>query len=877
VNEQKLKTRRRWLVPEVVQTSAMDCGPASLKCLLEGYGVHVSYGRLREACQTDVDGTSIDSLEEVAVQLGFHADQVMLPVDHLLLEEVGALPAIVVVHRPDGSTHFVVLWRRHGPFVQIMDPVAGRRWLTVERFLADIYVHSMAVPAEEWRAWAHSERFTGLQRRRMRNLAIRHDTLLAHSLADPDWRPIARLDAALRMTEALVRSGGLRRGTQAERALKHAYQHEESIPRHYWSVSLSSAGENHVTMSGAVLIHVRGLATGAASPASAELSAALAEKPVSPAVELLSLLRADGMLVPAVLLSALALATAGVVTEAVLLRGFFDLARELGLAGQRMAAVAALITFFLGMLALEWPLAANLLRQGRRLEIRLRQAFLEKIPRLGDRYFQSRAKSDMADRSHIIHKIRHLPELGSQLVRGVFELALTAAAIAWIDPAGTPLAIAAAGIGVALPLITQRAIRERDLRFRTHGAALSGFYLDGLLGLVPIRTHGAERAVRRQHGRLLGEWARAGLGVQRVALWVQAVQLAAGYGLAAWLLFDHLARRGEAGGALLLVYWALNLPVIGEQIGLAAWQYPAFRNITLRLLEPLGALEGQGASAPAPFGESRQVALGVSIRLENVSVVAAGHTILEDVTLSIPSGSHVAIVGPSGAGKSSLMGLLLGWHRPAKGRLLVDGATLEGGAEDFAELRRRTAWIDPAVQLWNRSMYENLRYGTRYNSAQAMTEVIEAAGLRNVLEKLPHGLETRLGEGGALVSGGEGQRVRLGRAMLRSDVRLAILDEPFRGLDYEQRRDLLEAARRLWAQATLFCVTHDVASTRMFERVLVIENGCVVEDGSPAHLAAQPDSRYSAMLAQEMTARSVLWSGGLWRRLRLENGKVGAA
>src|SRR3989440_12639089 len=112
--------------------------------------------------------------------------------------------------------------------------------------------------------------------------------------------------------------------------------------------------------------------------------------------------------------------------------------------------------------------------------------------------------------------------------------------------------------------------------------------------------------------------------------------------------------------------------------------------------------------------------------------------------------------------------------------------------------------------------------------------------------------------------------------MVRSGVRLAILDEPFRGLDCEQRRDLLDAARRLWRGATLFYVTHDVAATRMFERVLVVESGRVVEDGPPAHLAAQPDSRYRAMLAEEAAARSALWSGGLWRHLRLENGKVEA-
>src|SRR6266852_5015218 len=114
--------RRRLLVPEVVQTSAMDCGPAALKCLLEGFRIPVSYGRLREACQTDVDGTSIDTLEEVANQLGLDAEQVIIPHDHLLLPEARTLPSLCVVKLPNGLGHFVVLWRRHGHIVQVMDP-----------------------------------------------------------------------------------------------------------------------------------------------------------------------------------------------------------------------------------------------------------------------------------------------------------------------------------------------------------------------------------------------------------------------------------------------------------------------------------------------------------------------------------------------------------------------------------------------------------------------------------------------------------------------------------------------------------------------------------------------------------------------------------
>ena len=122
--------RRRWLVPEVVQTSAMDCGPAALKCLLEGFNIHASYGRLREACQTSVDGTSIDMIEAVARQLGLDAEQVMLPRDYLWVPEAEALPAMATIRQPNGMTHFVIVWRRHGDWLQIMDPAVGRRWMT---------------------------------------------------------------------------------------------------------------------------------------------------------------------------------------------------------------------------------------------------------------------------------------------------------------------------------------------------------------------------------------------------------------------------------------------------------------------------------------------------------------------------------------------------------------------------------------------------------------------------------------------------------------------------------------------------------------------------------------------------------------------------
>jgi predicted double-glycine peptidase len=249
------RVRRRLLIPEVVQTSAMDCGPAALTCMLEGFGIPVSYGRLREACQTDVDGTCIDTLEEAAVQLGLEAEQIILPVDHVLLPESHALPALVVVLQPNGLTHFVVVWRRHGRLVQVMDPALGRRWLTGRRFLEELYVHTLPIAAATWREWAGTAEFLGALRSRWARLRIAEPTterLLEAALADQDWRPLAALDAATRMVDAIVRAGGLRWGREAVRVLEVCHKRGavggangvHTISDAYWSVRPAPA-ETH--------------------------------------------------------------------------------------------------------------------------------------------------------------------------------------------------------------------------------------------------------------------------------------------------------------------------------------------------------------------------------------------------------------------------------------------------------------------------------------------------------------------------------------------------------------------------------------------------------------------------------------------------------
>ena len=837
----------------------MDCGPASLKALLEGFGISASYGRLREACQTDVDGTSIDKLEEASVQLGLDAAQVMLPADHLFLDEADALPALLVVRLPNGTTHFVVAWRRHGSWVQVMDPGVGRRWMRWRQLRDETYIHTQAVPADAWRDWAGTESFLKPLRRRIRDLGIRPAPYIDKATADASWRSLAAIDAAARLLTSLGRA------QSSEKLLQKLTEKPDQIPASYWTVK--ERGEN-LDIKGAVLIHVSG--TKLASAASAELLAALAEKPAAPGLQLLKLLRADGFLSPLVLIAAICLAACGTAAEALLLRGLFELGRYLGLAGQRMWAIGMLAAFLAALAAIEYPLFSGLLRAGRKLECRLRLAFLSGIPRLGDRYFQSRLISDMAERSHNVQKVRELPELAGRLLQAVAGIGITTAAIVWLYPASAPYAIAAAALSLILPVVTQPVLSERDLRVRSHTGALSRFYLDAMIGLVAIRAHGAERSIRGEHEKLLGEWASASLRLQRTAVAIEAAQLLTGYGLTAWLVLARLSAGGDPAGLLLLVYWALQLPVMGQEAAHLAWRYPGLRNVTMRLLEPLGSIPPDREPLTVPPFSTPSGPASISIR--SVTVIAGGNTILSEVSVEIPAGSHVAIIGASGAGKSSFAGLLLGWHRPASGEVFVDGRLLDN--DHLEQLRRGIAWVDPQIQLWNRSLYDNLRYGNDAAQSSALGAVIEAADLHAVLERMPDGLQTGLGEGGALVSGGEGQRVRMGRAMLRPDVRLAILDEPARGLDRNRRRELLRQARSAWRDVTMLCITHDVGDTMTFERVLVIDQGRVIEDGAPADLAAAPGSKYRALIEAEQQVREGMWTAKSWRPMRMEKGTL---
>jgi ABC-type bacteriocin/lantibiotic exporter with double-glycine peptidase domain len=739
---------------------------------------------------------------------------------------------------------------------------------------------------------------------------------------------LAALDAAVRLVASLVESKAIESGPsngEVLRQILHGYLKAAVeplmgnglpasgkdtpglIPEGCFSVmpykEKETAGSN-LSFHGAVLIKVNGLLAPQEIPEGApgmwiapELEAILHEAPSSIEKIIWDSLRQDGGMIPAVLAFTLLISAVSVSLQSYLLQGLFRFQYIFPSLDQRLYALGALFLFLALLFVLRLPMNATIQRVGRRLETRMRIAFLRKIPRLSDRYFHSRLTSDMTSRAHGLRSLRNLPLLAIQFFTTFFNLILTMAGVIWLQPAALVPALAAMVAFTAAGLGAHVILKENDLRQRTHAGALSRFYLDALRGLLPLRTHSAERAFRREHEALLSEWMRSNTDMTSTAMIVRSFSGLLYAAFSAWIGFSFIGQEATAGNGLLLFYWTLNLPVYGQALVQIVQEYPQVRNSLLRILEPLDApdenpdltqdgfveqttgdldhsdiVSVQPAASETTEGNLAAKASGVHIEMIGLHVVAGGHRILEDVNLEIQPGEHMAVIGPSGAGKSSLVGILLGWHKPAYGTCLVDGKVLEGGT--LIRLRRETAWVDPEVHLWNKSLLENLTYGSAGSDLSSRGLRIEEAELYSVIERLENGMQTRLGEGGGLVSGGEGQRVRLARGMNRENPRLVILDEPFRGLDRNQRRTLLKRARSFWQDATLITVTHDVGETRDFERVLVIKDGRIIEDAPPSALLEDGNSRYSELLKAEEYVRQRMWQSNSWRRLLMENGKL---
>ena len=281
--------------------------------------------------------------------------------------------------------------------------------------------------------------------------------------------------------------------------------------------------------------------------------------------------------------------------------------------------------------------------------------------------------------------------------------------------------------------------------------------------------------------------------------------------------------------------------------GLVAGAFGALSEVYGDLLRAAGAserLQELLAVEPAITAPANPVALpmpprgalafeGVTFRYPTRPEVSA----LDGLSLSVAPGEMLAVVGPSGAGKTTLFQLAQRFYDPQHGRVLLDGVDLK--AADPADVRQRIAMVPQEVVIFAASARDNLRYGNWDADEDAIWQAARDANAEGFLRQLPEGLDTFMGEGGARLSGGQRQRIAIARALLRHDAPLLLLDEATSALDAESEQLVQQALERLMAARTTIVIAHRLATVRAADRIVVMDQGRIVEQGRHAELTAQ--------------------------------------
>ena len=225
------------------------------------------------------------------------------------------------------------------------------------------------------------------------------------------------------------------------------------------------------------------------------------------------------------------------------------------------------------------------------------------------------------------------------------------------------------------------------------------------------------------------------------------------------------------------------------------------------------------------------------VAFENVSFsYQPEQPVLRELSFHVAPGETIAIVGPTGAGKSTLVSLLVRFYDPSSGRVLLDGQDLR--TLTVRSLRRQVAMVLQPPLVFPTTVRENIAYGRRDASLDEIRAAARAAQLEPLLEKLPHGLDTAVGEKGATLSEGECQRLTIARAILR-DAPILIFDEPTSALDAETEALLMGSLEELMRKRTTFVIAHRLSTVRRASRIMVLREGRIVELGSFAELMSR--------------------------------------
>ena len=429
-----------------------------------------------------------------------------------------------------------------------------------------------------------------------------------------------------------------------------------------------------------------------------------------------------------------------------------------------------------------------------------------------------------------------LTQMAGRVPRDALTCAALLGSVIYLDWVLSLIVIVVYGINVRPVLSIGRRTRSTTTDVQAHYGALSSFLAETFQGMRTVRAFNLGTARSQQGKSLIERLYTLQYAIERRRAQLSpllefggGVVVALIIVVAGWRILEGSSTIGAFSGFVSAVLLALrparalaNFSVTFQQAASAA------ERVFEKLEQPPGLVDRPDARVcPRPEGE---------IRFENVGFrYTEGGSVLRDVNLVIRPGERVALVGPSGAGKTTLINLVLRMFDPSEGRILLDRADIREFT--LESLRSHFGLVAQEATLFHGPLRDNVEMGRPGAGDAAIREALLAAAA-DFIDTLPDGLDTVVGDQGDRLSGGERQRVALARAILR-DPAVLILDEPTSALDAESEHRIQEALGRLTAGRTTITIAHRLSTVVRADRILLMEGGTIVDQGTHAALMAQ--------------------------------------
>lgn len=405
-------------------------------------------------------------------------------------------------------------------------------------------------------------------------------------------------------------------------------------------------------------------------------------------------------------------------------------------------------------------------------------------------------------------------------------------------------------ISIALTPSLRARIEERFQR----GAESQAFLVESVTGVETIKASAVEPQMQRRWETLLAAYVRAGFAAAKIGIWGgQAIQLVNKLAMAVILYVG--AREVIAGNLTVgeLVAFNMFAQRVAEPVLRLAQLWQQFQEARVGV-ERLGDILNTPVEPNSSASRTALPSISGQIVFDDVTFRyrPGGREILRRVSLDVGAGEVLGIVGPSGSGKSTLTKLVQRLFVPESGRVLVDGVDLS--MVDPAWLRRQVGVVLQENVLFNRSVRDNIAFQDPGLPLERIVEVARLAGAHDFILELPEGYDTEIEERGSNLSGGQRQRLAIARA-LATDPRILIFDEATSALDAESEAIIQANLAEMARGRTVLIIAHRLSAIRMASRIIAIENGAIVEQGSHDQLMAH-DGLYAKLWKMQMDRRS---------------------